>query len=186
MKLTTILRYGLLLYLFFFHTSLFAATFSDLKSALKAIFPTESHVYSKKVVLSHEQALAMNAFGEADFRKGDVFTIYYTKPPEGKTEKVAVEILEVLEKYQAMHRWVIGIKPDGSRISLSVLKLNDHYSYPLAEKRFLDRFPSRSTNHKDLDVSSIDVISGVTESSLLLRKSVKRVLYLINIAGLSL
>lgn len=161
-----------------------AVNYSDLKTGLKAALPEGAQVFKTKVTLTQEQADAMNAFGEADFWKGDSFTLYYTKNAEGKTDTVAVEILEILEKYQAMHTWVIGLKPDGSRTALTVLKLNDHYSFPLAEQRFMDRFPSRSDSQKDREVSSLDVISGATESSMLLRNSVKRVAYLISIAGL--
>lgn len=161
-----------------------AKNYSDLKTSLKAVLPAGQPVFQAKLKLTAAQAKELNAQGQADFWAGDEFTLFYTKGADGKADRVAVEILEILSKYQAMHTWVISLGPDGSRWGLSVLELTDHYSYPLADKAYLARFPSRAGEKNAASPESIDVVAGATESSFLLRSSVKRVGLLAQWAGL--
>lgn len=175
----------LILMTLLFLIPLSAKNYGSLKASLKAVLPAHQKIYKRSLKLTKEHAKKLNTFGEGDFIKGESFTIYYTKNTDGSTHTAAVEIMEILTKYQAIHIWVIGIKPDGTRTGMAVRELTDHYSFPLAETSFTDRFPSRIEEKSSREITSIDVIAGATESSYLLRYSVKRTLYILELAGLS-
>lgn len=166
-------------------TPLFAKKYDSLKTGLTKVLPEGEKIYKTSIKLTQEQADTLNAVGEADFWKGDAFTVYYTKKADGSLDTAAVQIMEVIEIYQAIHVWVIGLKADGTRTGLSVRELTDHYSYPLAEEAFTSRFPTRENQKNGTDPSSLDSISGATMSCDLLKYSVERVKLVLEMAGLS-
>ncbi|MDC7222785.1 MAG: FMN-binding protein [Spirochaetales bacterium] len=165
-------------------TPLFAKKYDNLKTSLTKVLPAGEQVYKTSLKLTQEQAEQLNEVGGSDFWKGDSFDIYYTKKADGTLDTAAVEIMEILEAYQSIHTWVIGIKADGTRTGLAVRELSDHYSYPLAEENFTSRFPTREGQRNGTEPSSIDTVSGATMSSDLLKASVERVMLVLEMAGL--
>ena len=155
----------------------FGETYADLKAGLTAGLPPGQKVYKVVQKLTADQAGTVNSRWGGGFQAGDDFTWYYTKDASGKVTGQAVEMTEVLDKYSAYHRWVLGFKPDGTLTALTVLELTNDHTYPMGKASFQKQFAGKDPAKAKLG-AGIDAVTGATESCQLLAESLQRAAWL--------
>jgi hypothetical protein len=162
------IRLSACLALAFLALPLAALDFTPLGQALKQALPPDQ-AYQTILRIDTDQARQLSG----GYRAGESFTVYYTKNAAGTVTGRAIELKEILVKYGVLHRWVIGLRPDGSLSAVVVTRLGDAHAFPVADPRFLGQFPGKPATGLALG-SHLDAMTGATESSQLLVDSIGR------------
>jgi Na+-translocating ferredoxin:NAD+ oxidoreductase RnfG subunit len=146
-----------------------ALDFPPLGQALKQSLPAGDKAFQTTLKVDADQAKTLGG----GYRAGETFTVYYTKNASGAVSGRAVELKEILVKYGVLHRWVVGLKADGTLAGVTVTKLGDAHAYPVADAKFQAQFAGKSPQGLALG-SGLDAMTGATESCQLLVDSVGR------------
>jgi hypothetical protein len=146
-----------------------ALDFAPLGQALKQALPATDQAYQTTLKIDADQSRQL----AGGFRAGESFTVYYTKNAAGSVTGRAVELKEILVKYGVLHRWVIGLRPDGTLSAVVVTRLGDAHAFPVADKKFQAQFSGKGVAGLALG-TTVDAMTGATESSQLLVDSIGR------------
>jgi len=158
--------------------------YGSLKGVIKKSLPTGGFAVKDSVVLTKEQANAVNAiYSDAGYKKNKKIIINVLKNMDSTVCGYVVRVKLVLFEFESLHDYAIVFAADKKTLTMvEILQLNDEYAEKLKNG---DLFLKQFKNVKDPDSlklgKNIDAVTEATISSDLTISAVKIVKYILSL-----
>jgi thiamine biosynthesis lipoprotein ApbE len=147
--------------------------------ALRVVFPDAARVVEEKVVLTPDEAAAVEDVLRS--RLGQrTFTVHAGIAPDGALDGFAVIHAEI-GKFKLFH-FIVGVEPDGRVRRVAVLVYRESRGGEIGQRRFLVQYDEKTTADPLRMSRDIINISGATMSVNSMNHGVKKVLAVIDVA----
>ncbi len=148
----------------------FGKNYLSFGDALKGVLPQDQKLYKEVVQLTKVQAKHLNKTYDADYRKNEKLTIYFTKDESETITAYAIVLEDILWEYVAYHKWALGYTPQGELRGIRIINLTDEYTFDMPDPRFLKQFDGLMPADIKMP-GNVDAMTSATMSSELLVSS---------------
>lgn len=158
-------------------------TYTSLKKVIKKYLPQGGFAAKDSVVLTKEQAAALNNMYDAGYKKNKKIVINVLKNPDSTAACYIVRIKLIFYEFESLHDYALVFGADKTTLKRAeILQLNDEYAELLMKD---DAFLKQFVNIKNPDSlrlgKNVDAVTEATISSDLTITAVKMAKYILGL-----